>query len=74
MTNLSDYLKAAEAADILAVSQNNLRAWAEVGKIPVQRTPDKGYRLFPRTDVDKHLKKVISSRRSQPPPATGGGA
>ena len=37
MTYLSEYLKIAEAARLLGVSQNTLRSWAEAGKIPVRR-------------------------------------
>ena len=57
MTKLSDYVKTAEAADILGVSQNTLRKWAEQGKIPVHRNPANGYRLFKRCDLDVFLKK-----------------
>ncbi len=62
MTKLNQYVKIAEAALILGVSQNTLRAWAELGKIPMHRNPANGYRLFRRTDLDKFLKKVASSR------------
>ena len=55
MTKLSEYLKIAEAARIRGVSQNTLRAWAEAGKIPVQRNPANGYRL---SDLAKFLKMV----------------
>lgn len=37
MPELSDYVKTADAAEILGVSQNTLRAWAEAGKIPFHR-------------------------------------
>ncbi len=47
-----------EAAKILAVSQNTLRAWAEAGKIPMHRNPANGYRLFKRSDLDKFLNRV----------------
>jgi excisionase family DNA binding protein len=58
MTKLSDYVKTAEAAEILGVSQNTLRAWAKAGKIPVRRNPANGYRLFKRSDLEKFLAKV----------------
>ena len=48
-------LKTAEAADILGVSQNTLRAWAEAGKIAVRRNPANRYRLFKRSDLQKFL-------------------
>ena len=63
MTKLNEYLKIAEAARILGVSQNTLRAWAETGKIPVRRNPANGYRLFRRTDLDTFLAKVAGTMR-----------
>ncbi len=33
MTKLNEYVQIAEASEILGVSQNTLRAWAEKGKI-----------------------------------------
>ena len=56
MTKLSDYVKIAEAADILGVSQGTVRAWAEAGKIPMHRNPANGYRLFKRSDLQDFLK------------------
>lgn len=58
MTKLSEYVKVAEAAKILGVSQGTLRAWAEAGKIPVHRNPANGYRLFRRNELERFLAKV----------------
>ncbi|HQU45001.1 MAG: MerR family transcriptional regulator [Burkholderiales bacterium 21-58-4] len=58
MQKLTDYLMTAEAADMLGVSQNTLRAWAKEGKIPIHRNPVNGYRLFKRADLEKLLKKT----------------
>jgi len=58
MTRLNEYVKTAEAARILGVSQNTLRAWAESGKIPVRRNPANRYRLFLRRDLDRFLAKL----------------
>ncbi len=58
MTKLSEYVMTAEAAEILGVSQNTLRKWAEQGKIPMHRNPANGYRLFKRSDLERFLKKV----------------
>jgi excisionase family DNA binding protein len=58
MTKLNEYVKIAEAARILGVSQNTLRAWAEAGKIPVRRNPANRYRLFLRRDLERFLAKV----------------
>lgn len=58
MANLTDYVQTAEAAEILGVSQNTLRKWAERGEIPMHRNPANGYRLFKQSDLNKFLKKV----------------
>lgn len=58
MTKLSEYVKVAEAAIILGVSQNTVRAWAGNGKLPVHRNPANGYRLFKRSDLVTFLKKI----------------
>lgn len=58
MQKLTDYVMTAEAAEILGVSQNTLRAWAKAGKIPMHRNPANGYRLFRRSDLQAFLKKI----------------
>lgn len=60
MTKVNQYVKIAEAARILGVSQNTLRAWAEAGKVPAHRNPANGYRLFRRKDLEVFLAKVAS--------------
>jgi excisionase family DNA binding protein len=57
-TKLTDYVKTAEAAEILGVAQNTLRKWAARGDIPMHRNPANGYRLFKRSDLGKFLKKA----------------
>ena len=58
MAKLSEYVKVAEAAEILGVSQGTVRTWAEAGKIPMHKNPANGYRLFRRVDLEKFLAKV----------------
>jgi excisionase family DNA binding protein len=58
MKRLNEYVKVAEAAKILGISQNTLRTWAESGKIPVRRNPANGYRLFLRRDLDRFLARI----------------
>ncbi len=58
MNKLTDYVKTAEPAEILGVSQNTLRKWAASGAIPMHRNPANGYRLFKRDDLGKFLKKT----------------
>ena len=63
-TKLTEYLKTAEAADYLGVSQNTLREWAAMGSIPVQRNPVNGFRLFKRLELESFLKRI--PRRAKP--------
>ncbi len=58
MPKLSDYVKTAEATEILGVAQNTLRRWAERGDVLMHRNPANGYRLFKRSDLDRFLRKV----------------
>lgn len=58
MTKLTDYVKTAEAAEMLGVSQNTLRKWAANGDVPMRRNPVNGYRLFKRSDLKRFLAKV----------------
>lgn len=67
MTKLSDYVKTAEAAEILGVAQNTLRKWAERGDIPMHRNPANGYRLFKRSDLEKFLKQTAKPVRPTKP-------
>jgi len=61
MQKLSEYVKVAEAAEILGVSQNTLRSWAASGKVPVTRNPANGYRLFRRSDLERLLAEISDS-------------
>ncbi|QDT05327.1 Chromosome-anchoring protein RacA [Rubripirellula lacrimiformis] len=58
MPKLTEYVKTAEAAEILGVAQNTIRKWAEDGKIPMRRNPANGYRLFKRADLDSFLSQL----------------
>lgn len=57
-TKLTEYVRTAEAAEILGVAQNTLRKWAKRGEIPMHRNPANGYRLFRRDDLEKFLQDV----------------
>jgi excisionase family DNA binding protein len=63
MNRLTDYVKTAEAAEILGVSQNTLRKWAATGAIPMHRNPANGYRLFRKSDLEGSLKKTAKPVR-----------
>lgn len=58
MPKLSEFVKTAEAAEYLGVSQNTLRTWASEGKIPMSRNPANGYRLFKLADLDAFLEEA----------------
>ena len=53
---LRDYLKIADAAEFLGISQNTLRKWADEGRIAVRVNPANGYRMFRREDLERFLK------------------
>jgi hypothetical protein len=65
MAKLNEYVKTAEAAAILGISQNRLRGWTDAGKIRCHRNPANGYRLFAKRPGD-----VPAYRRGQRNQAT----
>ena len=65
MTNLSDYMHSAEAAEYLGIHHNTIRKWAARGELPVHRNPANGYRLFKREDLKKFLEKVARPQKSR---------
>lgn len=64
MKKVNEYVKVAEAAEILGVAQNTVRSWAEKGKLAVHRNPANGYRLFRRSELEAFLKQLASVERS----------
>jgi excisionase family DNA binding protein len=60
-TKLTEYLKTAEAAEFLGVSQNTLRKWAAQGSMPMQRKAFNGYRLFRRKDLETFLQRIAKT-------------
>jgi len=66
-TRLNDYVKVAEAAQILGVSQGTVRTWAEAGKIPMHKNPANGYRLFKRTELENFLAEIEEPVHATPP-------
>jgi DNA (cytosine-5)-methyltransferase 1 len=54
-----------QAADILGISPNTLRAWGAAGKIPEGRHPVNNYRLYRREDVEalrRRIEKAVSMK------------
>jgi len=66
MPKLNEYALTAEAAQILGVCQNTLRAWANAGKIRTHRNPANHNRMFRRTDLEKFLDKAAQPVRAMP--------
>ncbi len=58
MQKLDNYMKIAEAARFLGVSQNTLRKWADEGRISVRVNPANGYRLFRHDELAAFLKRA----------------
>ena len=55
------YLRVTEAAKLLGVCANTLRAWGAEGKIPEYRHPVNRYRLFRKTDLEKIVQELERS-------------
>ena len=62
---LNDYLKIADAAEFLGVSQNTLRTWGRLGKVKVRVNPANGYRLFRQSDLESFLRKVARLHKAK---------
>jgi DNA (cytosine-5)-methyltransferase 1 len=62
MLQTQGYLRVKEAAKLLGVSPNTVRAWGAAGKIPEFRHPINTYRLYRRSDLEKLIAKVEQSR------------
>jgi excisionase family DNA binding protein len=52
------YVKVREAAAILGVAPNTVRAWGAAGKLREFRSPANGYRLYMREDLEKFLRQI----------------
>ena len=69
MRTLREYLKVAEAAEFIGVSQTTLRKWADEGQIPMYVNKANGYRLFMQEDLEKFLSdmaKPVKRKRPRP--------
>jgi MerR family copper efflux transcriptional regulator len=66
MPNQPDFLRVKEAAELLGVSPNTIRAWGEGGKIPEYRHPINRFRLYKRAELESVLRQIERSRRGSP--------
>jgi len=55
------YVRVQEAAKILGVAPNTIRAWGAAKKIPEFRHPVNGHRLYRRDDLAQILQKIEQS-------------
>jgi excisionase family DNA binding protein len=56
-----NFVQVRQAAEILGVAQNTIRAWGANGKLPEYRHPVNGYRLYKRRDLENLLRKLEQS-------------
>lgn len=66
MKKLDEYLKVSEAAELLGVSANTLRKWADEGRVRSSVNPANGYRLFRKDDLEKFLSDIAKSKPKKP--------
>ena len=62
MLRREGYLRVSEAATLLGVSPNTVRALGADGKIPEYRHPVNNYRLYKHVELQRILRKLEQSR------------
>ena len=58
MMEREGFLRVKEAAELLDVAPNTIRAWGAAGKIPEYRHPANNYRLYKRSELERLLEKL----------------
>lgn len=61
MMRREGFLRVKEAAGLLGVSPNTVRAWGAEGKIPEYRHPVNNYRLYKQEDLEGILQQLEQS-------------
>jgi len=61
MMRQEGFVKVKEAARMLGVCPNTVRAWGAEGKIPEYRHPVNRYRLYRRTELEQILEDLEES-------------
>ena len=69
MLRTQGYLRVKEAAALLGVSPNTVRAWGGAGKIPEYRHPTNRYRLYKQADLEQ-INQQVELSVAQPAAAT----
>ncbi len=60
------FLRVKEAAKLLGVSPNTVRAWGAAGKIPEYRHPANNYRLYKSTELERIVRQIsVPSKQSE---------
>jgi excisionase family DNA binding protein len=56
--DFEDFIRVKQAAALLGVSPNTVRAWGADGKIPEYRHPVNNYRLYKRVELESILRTM----------------
>jgi excisionase family DNA binding protein len=65
MLRTQGYLRVKEAAKLLGVSPNTVRAWGAAGKIPEYRHPANRYRMYKQVELER-LNQQVELSLTQP--------
>jgi len=60
----SRFLTVGQAAEVLSVAANTVRAWGAAGKLTEYRHPINNYRLYKLADIEKLQLRIENSLRS----------
>ncbi len=60
MIATDEYLLVKQAAELLGVSANTVRAWASTGKLQEYRHPVNNYRLFKKSEIEELLDQIVN--------------
>jgi DNA (cytosine-5)-methyltransferase 1 len=58
MMRRAGFLRVKEAAELLGVSANTVRAWGATGRIPEYRHPVNNYRLYKKNELERLLRHL----------------
>jgi DNA (cytosine-5)-methyltransferase 1 len=64
MPTRDDFVRVKQAAQMLGVCPNTVRAWGAEGKIAEYRHPVNNYRLYKRKELESLLRRLERSKSS----------